>query len=326
VLGSAAPAVGLAAASAAELVASADLSALASADLLVLVVVGLLAGAHCLGMCGPVVLLYADRLSGRNEVDSPGATDSIGTTDSTGTTGSSRRADGGAVAAGSHTRTGAPGHVTVYQVRQHLLFNLGRTASYATIGALLGLLGGVVFVGAERIGPAGQWVRALAGIVAGLVIVAAGVGYLLGRPGTLHAVEVPLVGSLATRLAGRASGAVDRLVATPGIALLGAAHGLLPCPIIYPAYLYAFVLGDPLAGGLALAALGLGTIPSLLALGLAIGSIGPERRQTLHRALGAAMVALGYVPLAHGLMLAGIHLPHPPLPYPEIPLALLPVT
>jgi len=42
---------------------SASAIAAGNVDLLVFLVVGLLAGAHCLGMCGPLVTAYADRFN-----------------------------------------------------------------------------------------------------------------------------------------------------------------------------------------------------------------------------------------------------------------------
>ena len=90
----------------------------------------------------------------------------------------------------------------------------------------------------------------------------------------------------------------------------------MPCPIIYPAYLYAFALGDPVRGALSLAVLGLGTIPTLFVYGTALGSLSTSSRVRLHRLLGVAFIVLGYIPIQHGLMLAfGIHLPHPPIPF-----------
>ena len=108
---------------------------------------------------------------------------------------------------------------------------------------------------------------------------------------------------------------VERLASGPGIVGLGAMHGLLPCPILYPAYLYAFASGSPVAGGLALAALGLGTIPAVFAYGTIIESVDAAHRKRLHQVLGVVFLALGYVLFAHGLMSLGYHIPHPGLPF-----------
>jgi sulfite exporter TauE/SafE len=158
-------------------------------------------------------------------------------------------------------------------------------------------------------------VRAAAGILVGAFILATGASYVVtGSTATGH--DVPLAGSALGRVYGAVTARVDDWVGGPRIVGLGALHGLLPCPLIYPAYLYALARGSPVEGGLSLAALGLGTIPTLFAYGVAFGSLGRQTRVRLHRALGVAFVALGYLALAHGLMAVGIHVPHPMLPNP----------
>ncbi|SDD20999.1 sulfite exporter TauE/SafE family protein [Natrinema hispanicum] len=246
-------------------------------NLLLLFVVGLLAGAHCLGMCGPLVTAYADRI---------------------GAASSKRRDD---------TLTG-------YEVRQHALFNLGRTASYAVVGGLFGLLGAITIASSEAVAAIGDSVRGVTGILVGIAIVTSGLYYLRGQT-AVPGHGLPIIGTAFRRLSDLLSSRIDRYATSPGIFALGAVHGLMPCPIIYPAYLYAFALGSPTRGALSLAALGLGTIPTLFAYGTVLNTIGPDTRVRLHRGLGAAFVVLGYIPLSHGLMLYGIHLPHVPLPY-----------
>nr|WP_226480978.1 sulfite exporter TauE/SafE family protein [Natrinema amylolyticum] len=247
------------------------------ADLLVLVVVGLLAGAHCLGMCGPLVTTYADRIGAASE---------------------KRRDDS----------------LTGFEVRQHALFNLGRTASYAAIGGLFGLLGAITIASSEAVAAVGDSVRGATGVLVGIAIVASGLYYLRGET-AVPGHGLPVVGSLFGRLSGLLSSRIDRLATSPGIVALGAVHGFMPCPIIYPAYLYAFAVGSPARGALSLAVLGLGTIPTLFAYGTVLTAIEADTRVRLHRGLGAAFVVLGYLPLQHGLMLYGVHLPHPPIPF-----------
>jgi sulfite exporter TauE/SafE len=237
--------------------------------LLVFLAIGVLGGAHCLGMCGPLVTLYADRLGADAD------------------------------------------RVRPIDVRQHLLFNAGRTASYTVVGALMGALGAVLFDAAAVVSLATD-VRAATGIVAGTVIVVTGVGYL-GR-GSAVGGSLPLVGGQFSRVYGAVTARIDDWVGGPRIVALGALHGALPCPLLYPAFLYAFAVGSPLRGALSLAALGVGTVPTLLAYGTVFQSLGTGTRVGLHRALGVLFVALGYLPLAHGLTLVGIDLPRPPIP------------
>ncbi|WP_256532515.1 sulfite exporter TauE/SafE family protein [Halovivax cerinus] len=248
----------------------------ANADLVAFLVVGLLAGAHCLGMCGPLVTTYGQRMS----------------------SGSERRAD----------------DLSLFEVRQHLLFNLGRTASYALIGGLVALLGALAFASADATFAVGNTLRATTGILVGLLIIASGLYYLRGRAG-VPGHGLPVVGSVFAAVSGALTSHVDRLANGPGIVLLGGLHGLLPCPIIYPAYLYAFAQGEPVRGALSLAVLGLGTIPTLFVYGTLVTAIGSNTRVHLHRALGVAFVVLGYFPLKMGLMVFGVDLPGPSLPF-----------
>jgi len=248
--------------------------------LAVFLLIGVLGGAHCLGMCGPLVSTYADRMR-----------------TSSSEAGSGRRGD----------------HLTVRQVRQHVLFNLGRATSYAAIGALFGLAGSVVFVTGRTVTTAAADVHALTGLLVGGVIVAIGVRYALRLE--MQSLPVPGLNRASGFVLGRIVPRVDAWVGDARIAGLGAAHGLLPCPLLYPAFLYAFVQGSALGGATALGALGLGTIPALFLFGTVFQSVSVETRLRMHRVLGVAFVALGYIPLQHGLATLGVPLPHPPIPY-----------
>lgn len=246
-----------------------------SIALSVFFLVGLLGGAHCIGMCGPLVALYSDRM----DAESP-------------------RSD----------------VLDLPEVKQHFLFNLGRTTSYAVLGAAFGFAGSLVFLTPRSVGAVVSDVRAVAGVVVGVVVVVVGLGYLY--TGTSVSV-VP--GGWSARLSrgvhGYLAPRVDSWVGDHRIVGLGAVHGLLPCPLLYPAYLYSFVQGSPSAGAASLAALGAGTFPAVFLTGTLLQTVGVGGRAKLHRVLGVAFVALGYVPLQHGLASLGVQLPHPPIPY-----------
>ena len=242
-------------------------------ELSVFLLIGILGGAHCLGMCGPLVTMYADRF-------------------------------GDAGDRGVSTR----------ELRQHLLFNLGRTGSYAALGGLFGLAGALFYDSVGVLLAVDDTVRASLGLVVGVGIVATGVQYVVGgHVGHGGVTSLPGVGRLAA-LFGTLQTRLDGLASGPGIVALGLVHGLLPCPMLYPAYLYAFARGDPVVGVTALGLLGLGTIPTLFAYGTVVGSIGTGGRERLHRALGVAFVVLGLMPIAHGLALLGVAVPHVDLP------------
>ena len=249
--------------------------------------IGLLGGAHCLGMCGPLVTLYADRMA-----PDPGSA-----------------TDGGTVSTGAHAHDRRDRGPTFGELRQHLLFNLGRTLAYATVGAAMGALGALVY-DAAAVAAVAAPVRGVTGVVVGLLVITAGVANVRGD----HRGHLP-VGGLFGRLSEALAGRVDRWVRGPRIVALGAVHGLMPCPILYPAFLYALAVGSPVHGALALGLLGVGTVPTLLAYGTVLGTLTPETRGRLHRVLGLLFVLLGYLPLAMGLAQFGVSLPMPEVPF-----------
>ena len=238
-------------------------------EVVVFLVVGALGGAHCLGMCGPLVTMYADRME-----------------------------------------SGREGVLSLFEVRQHALFNAGRTVSYAVIGALFGALGAVFFGAVGTVTAVGNAVRAVSGVVVGLLILVVGARYVLGQFGGHGLFGGGWFGRIYARLAGR----VETWANGPGVFALGLVHGLLPCPILYPAFLYAFAQGSPAVGAVSLTLLGLGTFPTLFLYGTVIQSVGDRHRDRLHRALGVAFLVMGWMPLAHGLELIGISVPHIEVP------------
>jgi sulfite exporter TauE/SafE len=246
----------------------------------VFLLIGLFGGAHCLGMCGPLVTTYADRMREQS--------------------------------AENDHRTGS--RLSVGMVKQHGLFNLGRAVSYTLIGGLFGLGGSLVVISANQLTTALRELNIVVGFTIGVLIMAAGVSYLvrgqvISLPG--ESLVTPVTAAVQSRLMRR----VDDYVGGPRIALLGGIHGLLPCPLLYPAFLYAFAQAAPVRGALSLAALGLGTIPSLFLYGTLFQSVSVSTRMKLHRVLGVGFLVLGYIPFQHALMLMGIELPHLPVPF-----------
>jgi hypothetical protein len=243
-----------------------------SVGIFVFLAIGALGGAHCLGMCGPLVSLYAERLG----------------TDET--------------------------RIRWRDVQQQLLFNFGRTVSYAAIGALMGFLGSLLY-DAAAITTLAQQIRATSGLVIGALVIGTGLSYTLAGGVSSHGSVPGFLSVPFSLVSDRLTEHVDSWVNGPRIVALGAVHGILPCPLLYPVFLYAFAGGSPVTGFVSLGALGLGTIPTLLAYGTLFQSLGGDSRQTLHRALGVMFVIMGYVPFSHGLRLVGIGAPPLPIPF-----------
>ncbi|MFB6129636.1 MAG: sulfite exporter TauE/SafE family protein [Salinigranum sp.] len=241
-------------------------------ELAVFFAIGVFGGAHCIGMCGPLVTLYSEAMSKAPAAGEAGP--------------------------------------TWFEIRQHGLFNLGRTVSYAVLGGLFGLVG-LFFYSATSVTHVSTLVRAVVGVLAGVFIISVGVYRSFGRMGSVLS-WLPFslgVGRAFGRVYGAITERVNRLATNPGIVGLGALHGLLPCPLLYPAFLYAFSQGSPVHGVLDLAALGLGTFPTLFLYGTIIGSVDTAHRVRLHQALGVVFIVLGYIPLAMGLNMFGVHVP-----------------
>jgi hypothetical protein len=239
-----------------------------SVELGLFFLIGLFGTGHCLGMCGPLVSLYADRMPSEGD------------------------------------------RLTGFHVRQHLLFNAGRATIYTLLGGAFGLLGALMFTTANTTIPFGDEVRAATGVVVGATIVVVGAGYATGVGGRVLSGSLPLVGGLFARVHAALSARIDGWVGDEKIFALGFVHGFLPCPLLYPAFLYAFSQADPMRGATSLALLGAGTVPALLLYGTVLQSVPIRYRTLVHRLLGVAFVLLGVHTVAMGLTLLGYDVPH----------------
>jgi sulfite exporter TauE/SafE len=150
-------------------------------------------------------------------------------------------------------------------------YHLGRATTYAGLGAAAALLaGGVIDVTGLK------WLSAALLILAALFFL----GYAVQRIG----VHVPWLRSGGesgwSRHLGRwARPLFERPVGVRGYAL-GLMLGFLPCGLLYGALAAAAASGDPLSGAFAMIAFALGTVPALLAVGLA-GHVAGRRWQGL---------------------------------------------
>ena len=135
-------------------------------------------------------------------------------------------------------------------------WNLGRTVTYASLGALAGLAGESV--------PGPTWVATA--VSAALVIwFAAALAGFAPDP----TLKIPGITKLATRAATRGD--------VPSRFVFGMANGLLPCGLVYATLGIAVASGDPLTGAAAMAAFGLGTTPALAVVALSVRRLAADR-------------------------------------------------
>jgi sulfite exporter TauE/SafE len=142
-----------------------------------------------------------------------------------------------------------------------LAYNLARITSYTLAGALLG---GVGYLAAHWSGL--RHVQLGLQLLAALFMIALGL-YLAGWWMGLGRLE---------RAGGRIWRHIEPLgrrflpVRTPGQAfLLGLLWGWLPCGLVYSVLVWSISRGDAVEGGLLMLSFGLGTLPTLLSMGVA---------------------------------------------------------
>ena len=172
--------------------------------------------------------------------------------------------------------------------RAQLLMNLGRLLAYAFIGGVLAaagaLLGLVAIAGLQEV----------TRTVAGLVMIVGGL-VTLGVPGLARLVprlHSPLSGALKLFANARGLGAAFSI---------GMFWGLLPCGLLYSAFVAAIGAGADaghpvwawLKGASILFLFGLGTLPTVMGIGVAASSMRARTRSVLQRFAGLIVVVTG---------------------------------
>jgi sulfite exporter TauE/SafE len=180
----------------------------------------------------------------------------------------------------------------------------GRIISYSLAGALAGALGAALY--AADVMP----VQAALLVVGSLMLLAIGAS-MFGRNAWLKRIE-PAGAWIWRFIAPLARRVYPPRTAGQALAA-GLAWGWIPCGMVYAALPLALVAGGPLPGALVMLAFGLGTLPNMLAVDVAVhgigraGAAGTARAPAWVRPLaGAAIVVFGLSGLAHAARVAGV--------------------
>ena len=198
-------------------------------------ILGLLGGGHCLGMCGGLM---------------------------------------GALS------LAIPAERRHQRLRLLVAYNVGRIFSYTAAGLLIGLAGWAL-----ASGPLATLLRS----IAGLLLIAMGL-YLAGWWSGLTRIE-----ALGRGLWRRLQPITRRfmpITSLPRALLLGGLWGWLPCGLVYSTLLWAASQGDALRSAALMFAFGLGTLPVLLATGLAAERLAGLLRRRGVRVAGGLLVML----------------------------------
>lgn len=161
-----------------------------------------------------------------------------------------------------------------------LAYNLGRISSYAVAGLLLGLAGWAV-----GNSPFAMLLR----IAAGVLLICMGL-YLAGWWSGLTRIEA--VGKHLWRHLQPLTRKLMPVSSLPRALCLGAIWGWLPCGLVYSSLLWAASQGSAAESGLLMLTFGLGTVPVLLATGLAAERLTGLLRQRGVRVAGGLLVML----------------------------------
>jgi uncharacterized protein len=230
-------------------------------DLFLLFVLGFLGSfGHCAGMCGPIAAAFSLSQRRENSIGRPLA-------------GISKRS-----------------------LLFHLLLNLGRLLSYALIGAGIGALGSVLIAGGQMAG-VGSLLRRVMALLTGSLLIWFGLTQV--SPDILP--RLPFVHPLLQgKLHERLSSLMVKLSFgdrwwTPFF--LGAIWGLIPCGFLYTAQIKAAGAGSAWVGGLAMLAFGLGTLPTMLLVGVSAEMMSRDRRSQLFRMGGWVTLTIGILTL-----------------------------
>jgi sulfite exporter TauE/SafE len=170
-------------------------------------------------------------------------------------------------------------------------YHLGRLTTYCLLGAV-----SAVLVRSLADVTSLRWIAAvLLGFAAAVFFLQA-----LGRGARLfpNAVSAPGIAFLSQRLASLAEPLIVRGGEPGARYLLGVVLGFLPCGLLYGALAAAATAGSAIAGVLAMASFALGTVPALVAVGLA-GSLLMKRAGPTIRAFAAVLMLANAATLSY---------------------------
>lgn len=183
-----------------------------------------------------------------------------------------------------------PGKGVLYKVS----YNIGRTITYAAMGAIIGLIGkSFAMVG---------WQQNLSigvGVVMLVIVVFTKYKHF----------DLPMSGPL-NRLylfVKKKLGPLLKSKSTFAPIVVGMLNGLLPCGLVYAALFAALSMGSIINSAMYMVAFGLGTIPIMLSLGVFSGFITPTIRTKLNKAVPYFLAALAIILILRGL---GLGIPY----------------
>ncbi|MGV6850810.1 MAG: sulfite exporter TauE/SafE family protein [bacterium] len=186
-----------------------------------------------------------------------------------------------------------------------VLYNTGRILSYSIAGAVAGTTGLLLGDITQNTSGSIDLFRMTTGII--LLLIAF---YLL-----FNWQLIEKLSSYGLLIWKRVSPIVSKMlpIKSPGQALLiGLLWGLMPCGLVYAILLTAWVSGGPFNGAITMLAFGLGTLPSMIGMGIASGTVMSRiSKQTFRKIAGISILIFGLWTLSGPTLIHVLHLPIP---------------
>ena len=182
------------------------------------------------------------------------------------------------------------GNTLTQKIYGGTLYDLGRTVTYGVMGAIFGLLGqGLELVGFQQV------VSVVMGV---LMVISVLFPSLFRNQYDLTKSSFKLVGKLKKSISNMFS-----VRSFQSLFIIGLLNGLLPCGLVYIALAGALATGNAATGTLYMVLFGLGTIPMLLALGVAGNVVSAQARKKINRLIPVLVVIVGIFFILRGLNL-----------------------
>ncbi|BDD11197.1 membrane protein [Fulvitalea axinellae] len=171
-----------------------------------------------------------------------------------------------------------------------LAYNIGRSVTYAIMGASIGVLGqSFSLAGAQRYLSVGTGVAMLL-----FLLIPGDLAKKTENIKPLYRFNIWVKKRFGLFIKRKSTGAHF---------LLGTVNGLLPCGLVYIALGGALASGEAVKGALYMAFFGLGTIPMMLFVNLAGKMVSLSVRRRLNRAIPVFVFAMGVLFILRGLNL-----------------------
>jgi sulfite exporter TauE/SafE len=175
-------------------------------------------------------------------------------------------------------------------VYSRFLYNIGRTITYAFMGAVIGLAGeGISLAGAQR------WVSIGTGIL--LIVI------VLIPSGLSSRLQVLEPAYHFTDYLKKKFGPLLKSNSQSSVFLIGILNGFLPCGLVYVALAGALATGSLVQGTLYMTFFGLGTIPLMFAFSVFGQFLGVGVRRRFNKIIPVFIVALGVIFILRGMNL-----------------------